>query len=120
MPKKPTGESRWLPLLPPEDPATLPRDYTVRTTVWRYPGAGGWHFATLPPALSGTIKARFGAAARGWGSIPVRVAIGATEWETSLFPDRKRGGYLFAIKAAVRKAERLADGDAIDARIHVR
>lgn len=57
--------------------------------------------------------------ARGWGSIRVRIRIGKTEWNTSLLPDKKSGTYLFAIKADVRKAEKLSDGDPITAHIRV-
>jgi hypothetical protein len=119
MTRKPaTSEDRWSPLLPADDPATG-RDYTVRTQVWRYKGAASWYFANLSTKQSEAIKSRFGATARGWGSIRVRVRIGKTEWSTSLFPDRKSGTYLFAIKADVRKAEKLSDGDRITARVSV-
>ena len=57
--------------------------------------------------------------ARGWGSIRVRITIGSTSWDTSLFPDSKRKSYLFAIKASVRKAEDLSHGDTFTAKIHV-
>ena len=112
-------EERWSPLLPPDDPKTVPRDYTVRTKVVRYKGAGGWHFAYLPLKPAALIKRRFGSTARGWGSIRVSIRIGDTEWATSLFPDRKSKTYLFAIKAAVRKAEDLGDGTRITARIQI-
>jgi hypothetical protein len=49
----------------------------------------------------------------------VRIRIGKTEWNTSLFPDKKSGTYLFAIKADVRRAEKLSDGDPITAHIRV-
>jgi hypothetical protein len=47
----------------------------------------------------------------GWGMIPVRARIGATRWETSLFP--KDGAYLVPLKDAVRRAERIDAGDTI-------
>ena len=47
------------------------------------------------------------------------IRIGRTEWATSLFPDRKSKTYLFAIKAAVRKAEDLGDGTPVTARIRI-
>lgn len=68
---------------------------------------------------SAQIKARFGSTARGWGSIRVRIRIGETEWSTSLFPDRKSRSYLFAIKASVRKAEGLSDGDRVTVQVHI-
>jgi hypothetical protein len=119
MTRKPTPfDDRWSPLLPADDPATG-RDYTVESRLWRYKGAAAWYFVNLPSAQSAEIKARFGTTARGWGSIRVRVRIGNTEWNTSLFPDKKSGTYLFAVKADVRKAERLSDGDAVTAQISV-
>ncbi len=45
----------------------------------------------------------------GWGMIPVRVRIGKTEWKTSLWP--KDGHYIVPIKAHVREAERVDEGD---------
>jgi hypothetical protein len=110
-------DERWSPLLPAEDPSHN-RDYTIRTKVWRWKG-GSWHFANLPARPSARIRAIFGATARGWGSIRVRLRIGDTEWATSLFPDRKSKTYLFMIKAAVRKAEDIGAGDSITVKVHV-
>lgn len=111
---------RFSPLLDDEPVALAHSGYTVQTTVWRYKGMGGWHFAHLPEAVSTQIRAQSAATKRGWGSVPVRVRIGDTEWETSLFPDRKAKSYLFAIKAAVRKAEGIADGSKIKAQVSMR
>jgi hypothetical protein len=119
MTRKPTPlEDRWSPLLPADDPAAG-RDYTVETRIWRYQGAAAWYFANIPTEPSAEIKTRFGSSSRGWGSIRVRVRIGKTEWNTSLFPDKKSSTYLFAIKADVRKAEGLSDGDPITARVSI-
>lgn len=119
MTRKPTSpDPRWLPLLPADELAG-DRDYTVHTTLRRYKGTAAWHFANLPPELSAQIRSRFGSTARGWGSIRVSVRIGQTQWRTSLFPDRKSGTYLFAVKAEVRKAENLSDGDAITAKLQI-
>ncbi len=41
----------------------------------------------------------------------MHVRAGRSEWTTSLFP--KAGRYLVPIKASVRKAEKLAEGDTI-------
>jgi hypothetical protein len=43
--------------------------------------------------------------------IPVRVRIGETEWETSLWP--KDGGYVLPLKDAIRRAESLKEGDSV-------
>ena len=93
--------------------------YRVRAKVWLYPGAGGWHFISLSKKPSREIKDVFGSA-RGWGAVPVAVTIGKTEWRTSLFPDRKSGAYLLAIKADVRARERIGIGDTVVATIGIR
>ena len=92
----------------------------VRAKVWVYPGKGGWHFVTLPRKQSAEIRARFGANARGWGSLPITVRVGNTEWATSLFPEKKSSCYLFAIKAEIRKQEEISAGDTIAASIRIR
>jgi|SRR5215510_8102086 len=100
--------------------ATRNAEYRVRAKVWLYPGKGGWHFANLSPRQSAEIKGRFEADLRGFGSLPVSVSIGRTEWKTSIFPDRKSRSYLFAIKAEVRKKEGITAGDTITAVIQIR
>lgn len=79
--------------------------YRLTTYVWLYPGAVGWHFITIPEDISSDITRQFGDVKRGWGSLPVRVTIGKTTWETSIFPDKKAQGYLLPVKALVRKKE---------------
>lgn len=115
--KVPAEELRFSPLLPAED-STTGRDYTVRAKVWRWK-TGSWHFANLSLKQSEEIRRRFGGTARGWGSIRVRITIGETEWSTSLFPSNENKTYLFAIKAAVRKAEGIDEGDRITAVVHI-
>ena len=68
---------------------------------------------TLPLANSNRIKARYGSRSRGWGSLPVLVAIRKTTWKTSIFPDHKSGAYLLPLKTEVRRAEQIHDGDAV-------
>lgn len=79
--------------------------YTFKTNVWLYPGMAGWHFASVPKDTSDDIKHLFGDRKRGWGSLPVIATIGKTSWKTSIFPDKKTGGYLLPLKADVRKKE---------------
>lgn len=50
--------------------------------------------------------------------IPVRVRIAGSAWETSLFP--KDGRYLVPIKATVRAAEGLAEGDTVTLQLFIR
>ena len=39
--------------------------------------------------------------------------IGSTEWRTSVFPSKDAGRFLLPIKASVRKAEAIAEGDVV-------
>jgi hypothetical protein len=94
--------------------------YKLKSKVWPYPGMAAWRFLTVPKKDSETIKKRHGKAARGWGSLPVSVKVGKTKWETSIFPDKKSGTYLLPLKAAVRRAEGIDDGDAVQYEIRVR
>ncbi len=50
----------------------------------------------------------------GWGSIPVTVTVGKSEWKTSIFP-LKKAGYFLPIKKLILKQESLALGDTITA-----
>jgi hypothetical protein len=93
--------------------------YTIRAKVWLYDGIGGWHFVTLPAKTSAVIRAVHGSKAKPFGSLRVSVKIGQTEWKTSLFPDKKSGSYLFALKSEVRRREGIAAGDVIRAELLV-
>lgn len=87
-------------------------------TIWFWKGPAPWYFVTVPATQSRDLKAISGLVTYGWGVIPVQVRIGTTEWQTSLFP--KDGRYLVPIKASVRKAEQLAEGDTVTVRLAVR
>jgi hypothetical protein len=93
--------------------------YTIRAKIWLYQGVGGWHFVTLPAKTSAVIRAVHGSKVKPFGSIRVSVKIGRTEWKTSLFPDKKSGSYLFALKSEVRKRERIVAGDVVRAEVRV-
>lgn len=87
--------------------------FELQGEVWRYPGAGGWHFLTLPVAESEIIRQTYGSLEQGWGSLAVEVAIGRTRWKTSLFWDSKSDSYLLPLKAEVRKREKIEAGDTV-------
>lgn len=96
------------------------REYTLRSNVWLYPGMAGWHFISVSKKASGEIKATFGKHARGWGSIPVSVTIGKTQWNTSIFPDTKSGTYLLPLNAKVRKQEGISAKDTVQFLLKIR
>jgi len=86
--------------------------------IWFWRGPAPWYFVTVPEQQSRDLKVISGLVTYGWGVIPVLVRIGDIEWTTSLFP--KDGRYLVPIKASVRKAEYLEEGDEVTVRLEVR
>ena len=86
--------------------------------VWFWKGPAPWFFVTVPAEQSRDLNAISRLVTYGWGVIPVLVRIGKTEWTTSLFP--KDGLYLVPIKASVRKAESVEEGDNVTVRLEVR
>ena len=85
--------------------------------IWFWKGPAPWFFVTVPAEQSRDLKAISEFVTYGWGVIPVHVRIGKTEWQTSLFP--KNDLYLVPIKASVRKAEQLEEGDNVTVRLEV-
>jgi hypothetical protein len=79
--------------------------------IWFWRGPAPWYFVTIPEAQSENIKAVSELVTYGWGVIPVKVRIGKTSWQTSLFP--KNGRYIVPIKASVRAAEKIDLGDEV-------
>jgi len=86
--------------------------------IWFWRGPAPWYFVTVPEKQSGELKAIVGFVTYGWGMIPATVRIGKTEWTTALWP--KDGLYIVPIKASVRKAENLEEGDNVTVHIEVR
>jgi hypothetical protein len=93
--------------------------YTLKSEVWLYPGMAGWHFMSVPKKQTEDIKKRFDSKTRGWGSLPVTVAIGKTTWKTSIFPDKKSGMYLLPLKAEIRKKEKIQSNDIVTFSIEI-
>lgn len=87
--------------------------YRFDAELWLHAGEAAWCFVTLPEDASDDIEARTVDQARGFGSVRVRVTVGATTWATSVFPDSKRGAYVLPMKKTMRKAEGLQDGDVV-------
>ncbi len=94
---------------------------TCTATLWRWAGtsgSGSWHFITITgeagEQLSATaLMRRLEGMARGFGSLKVAARIGDSAWQTSVFPSRELG-WLLPVKAAIRRAEGLAEGDEME------
>lgn len=94
--------------------------YSFTSEVWLYPGNTAWHFISVPKNQAQEIREIYGGAARGFGSLPVRVTIGKTIWNTSIFLDAKSGTYLLPLKAVVRKVEKIEVGKMVAVLIEMR
>lgn len=79
--------------------------------IWYWKGPAPWYFITVPEQECADLQATSAFLSYGWGMIPVTVRIGETEWKTSLFP--KDGSYVVPLKARVRTAEGLQEGDTV-------
>jgi len=86
---------------------------TFKSTIWLYQGDAAWHFVTLPDDAAAKVRL-VSPVKRGWGSVKVKVTVGGSAWQTSIFPDKKTGSYVLPLKAAVRKKENLLAGQEID------
>ncbi|MFM5925237.1 MAG: DUF1905 domain-containing protein [Novosphingobium sp.] len=91
---------------------------------WTSPTApAAWFFVTIDgtagEALSATaLMRRLEKSIGGFGSLKVTATIGESSFKTSLFPS-KTLGWLLPVKAAVRKAEGIGEGDAVSVELEV-
>jgi len=71
--------------------------------LFRYPGKGGWTFATVPGRFAPPVT-------HGWGRTPVLAVVDGYEWTTSVWRD-KTGRTLLAVPKAARGIK--GDGDTV-------
>jgi hypothetical protein len=90
-------------------------DFTGEVVHWR--GPAPFHFVPVPDDGCAELRAVSTSVTYGWGMVPVRARIGATDWTTSLFP--RDGGYVLPVKDAVRRAEQIDLGDTVTVRLTV-
>ena len=99
--------------------------FTFTVPLWRWSARqetadpSAWCFVTLPPEISDEVRVRAGEP-RGFGSVPVRVQVAATRWDTSVFPDGESGCFVLPVKKAVRRAQEVEEGDDLTVTLEVR
>ena len=86
-------------------------DFDAELWQWEARRGDSWVFVSLPAEASTEIRELTDGSRRGFGSLRVRVTIGGSTWQTSIFPDSGRGCYVLPVKRAVRKAEELDVGE---------
>ena len=86
---------------------------------WTTPAApAAWYFVTIDGVAGEALTAIAlmrrleGGRRPGWGSLKVMVTVGESRWSTSVFPS-KETGWMLPLKASVRKAEALAEGNQV-------
>jgi len=75
--------------------------------LWRYPGKGGWTFATVPEDHAPS-------AAYAWGRVPVLASVDGYAWKTSVWRG-KDGRTLLPVPKAARGTK--GDGDSVTVRL---
>lgn len=90
------------------------RKFVFKSKVWLWHGENPWHFISVDKKVSEKIKkTQEGKLRRGWGAVKVKVLIGKSIWETSIFPDKRTNSYLLPLKAMVRKKENIFADDEV-------
>lgn len=88
----------------------MPRTRSFASTLFRYPGKGGWTFAPIPKAQAPPVT-------RPWGRTPVRANVDGYEWTTSVWRDRKHDRSLLAVPKHARPGK--GHGDRVKVRLTV-
>jgi hypothetical protein len=103
-----------------DDPGAATETRVIDHTgpLWRWKSQktdapAAWFFITIDGDAAVRIKSSL-AQRGGFGSIKVSAQIGATVFQTSLFPANDVQGYMLPVKAAVRKAEMLSEGGTVE------
>ena len=82
----------------------MPHRVAFTATLFKYPGPGGWHFATVPKGKAPPVT-------HGWGRTPVVATVDGHTCETSVWWDGKSRRTLLAVPAKVRGDK--GDGDRV-------
>jgi hypothetical protein len=81
--------------------------------MWKYSGAAGWSFVTLPEELSNHIRMAHGTSESGWGRLKVEARIRDQVWSTSIWFDTKLSRYLLPLNKKVRDANQIQVGSKV-------
>ena len=86
----------------------MKRDISFRGTAQKFPGSGGWVYVAVPKKHTDYLKKR----RRAWGMFPITSKVGDTMWDTKLMT-KKGGDYFVALRASVRKKEKISVGSRV-------
>jgi Domain of unknown function (DUF1905) len=85
----------------------MPCEVEFISRLFKYPGNGGWTFATVPEEFAPS-------ATLAWGRAPVVATVDGYEWKTSVWRE-KSGRTLLAVPKRARGAK--GDGDSVNVRL---
>jgi hypothetical protein len=91
--------------------------FTIRGEIWYWRGPAPFYFVTVPAPESCEIKSVEKLVTYGWGMIPATIGIGDTTYKSALWA--KDGAYIVPLRASVRKAESLEEGQMIEVRLDI-
>ena len=94
----------------------MPVTYRFTAELWEWEARANWFFVTLPVDAAADIR-DLPMPPRGFGSIPVRVRIGSSEVDTSIFPSDD--SFVLPVKRAVRDHEGIELGDPVEVELEV-
>jgi hypothetical protein len=98
--------------------------FTAPLSVWRTEQYGDIGYLTIEGAAAEAIgghelmRTLELGRRRGFGSVKVEAAIGASRWSTSVFP-QKGGGWFLPVKKAICRAEGIKAGDEVKVRLEL-
>jgi cytochrome P450 len=97
--------------------AMMKECWTFEAEVFQWRGPSPYFFVSTPDDVDAFLHDHAVELSYGWGVIPARVTIGATEVGTSLIP--REDVYLVPLKVALRRPEGIDDGDVVRVRLSV-
>ena len=97
--------------------------FTAPLLVWNVEEHGDMAYLAIADEAAEAVGAyelvrRLELGRRGFGSVKVEAAIGASRWSTSVFP-QKTGGWFLPVKKAICRAEGLEAGDQVAVRLEL-
>ncbi|GAB6903520.1 DUF1905 domain-containing protein [Kineosporia succinea] len=84
-------------------------DFRFEAELIEWRGPAPYYFLPIPPEMVDAVREVAADVTYGWGMVPVEATIGASSWETSLWP--REGGYLLPVRKWVQKAQTMDVGE---------
>lgn len=90
----------------------MAKEIAFTATLEKAQSEGGWHYVRLTPEVCEQLREMSGKN----GNVPVIMTIGKTSWPSTTMSMGEQQWFV-AVKAEVRKAESIAEGDNVTVKI---